>query len=79
MTGRRHVCPGAGCGRGIARWQRLCDSCFRRLPADLQRGLAAANAARDALKRAALVRDAVAWLAAPPPSQADRVTGEAPP
>lgn len=78
MKRTRHTCPGPGCGRAIERWKRLCDGCFRRLPADQRRAIAEAMTRQDHGRRAELVRAAVAWLKSPPPALADRILGESP-
>jgi len=36
MAKRRHICDVPLCGRPRARWQRLCDPCFRALPGDIR-------------------------------------------
>jgi hypothetical protein len=36
MARRQHTCDVPGCGATRLRWQRLCDSCWRRLPGDIR-------------------------------------------
>jgi hypothetical protein len=59
---------------------RLCNPCWKRLPADQQRAIAAAREARNTLEVSALTRAATAWLAEHSPAAiAARQIGEAPP
>ncbi|CAN5865857.1 hypothetical protein BH11PSE6_BH11PSE6_12240 [soil metagenome] len=43
MTARRHICDVPNCGATRLRWQRLCSSCFSRLPGEIRVGIAEAH------------------------------------
>lgn len=59
---------------------RLCDPCWKMLPADKQRAIVAARQAGNQLDVSALTRAAVAWLIEySPAAVAARQLGEAPP
>jgi hypothetical protein len=75
-----HSCPALGCGRRLERWQRVCDPCWKLLPADLKRGIIAAKNSRNPIEVSERARAAVAWLAEHSPAAiAARQLGEAPP
>jgi len=38
MAKRNHLCD-TGCGRDRLRWQRICETCFSRLPGDIKHGI----------------------------------------
>lgn len=61
----------------IARWKRLCDGCFRRLPFDRRRAIAEAGEARAAHLVSQLSIEAAQWLREhSPAAEAARRTGE---
>lgn len=51
-----------GCGTTIDPWKRLCDRCFKDLPYDRRREIAAARQRQGVHAMIDLYRDAAAWL-----------------
>jgi hypothetical protein len=75
---RLHTC--AACPRGIERWMRLCNPCWKRLPADQQRAIVAARQAGNQMDVSALTRAAATWLTEHSPAAlVARQLGELPP
>lgn len=71
------ICPAAGCGRPIERWQQVCKTCFRRLPNDKQAAIAQARLDHDFVGLETARNDAMVWLREHRPAASiARLTGE---
>jgi len=64
----RSACPTRGCGAKMEHWQRLCGSCFARLPSDQRAAIRAARERKDVVAVSRLCGEAALWLAAHTPA-----------
>lgn len=73
-----HLCPGCSTGHR-ERWQAVCRTCWKRMPADMRGAILSAQASKARHLEAKAAMEATAWLRAHPAgADAARITGEAP-
>jgi hypothetical protein len=77
MKHATHDCPVPFCRETRTRWQAVCPSCWKRLPADLRSRITESKEKRARHLEARAAIEATRWLTENPQGQATaRVTGD---